>query len=136
MNKPLHILILEDNPIDAELIIRSLTKEGLSFEYIVVDNKNDFIDTLNNTCFDLILSDNSLPQFDATEAVQIVRKQLPDIPFILVTGTVHEDFIISIMKLGIDDYILKDRLTRLAAAIESAVQKKQAEKAKKKPKKN
>lgn len=128
---PLHILILEDNPLDAELLIRTLKKEGLQFTNSVVDNRNDFVEALNNEQFDLILSDNSLPQFDATEAVQIVRKSFPHLPFILVTGTVNEEFVISIMKLGIDDYILKDRLTRLPSAIKSALEKKQTEQEKK-----
>lgn len=121
MIEPIHILILEDNPMDAELMIRALKKEGLQFTNTIVDNRNDFIEALNNETFDLILSDNSLPQFDATEAVQIVRKSFPYLPFILVTGTVNEDFVISIMKLGIDDYILKDRLTRLPSAIANAI---------------
>lgn len=131
MIEPIHILILEDNPMDAELMIRALKKEGLQFTNTIVDNRNDFIEALNNETFDLILSDNSLPQFDATEAVQIVRKSFPYLPFILVTGTVNEDFVISIMKLGIDDYILKDRLTRLPSAIKSALEKKQTEQEKK-----
>lgn len=132
MEKSLRILLLEDNPVDAELVQRSLRKENIAFTCTVVDNRTDFTDALSTETFDLILSDNSLMQFDATEAVQIVRKQLPDIPFILVTGTVHEEFIISIMKLGIDDYILKDRLVRLPSAIESALEKRKAEKEKKK----
>ncbi|MFY7838660.1 MAG: PAS domain S-box protein, partial [Lacibacter sp.] len=70
---------------------------------------------------------NTLPQFEAKEAVKIVRKLHPEMPFILVTGTVNEEFIISIMKLGIDDYILKDRLTRLPSAIANALQNKKAE---------
>lgn len=131
MEKSLRILLLEDNPVDAELVQRSLRKENIAFTCTVVDNRTDFTDALSTETFDLILSDNSLMQFDATEAVQIVRKQLPDIPFILVTGTVHEEFIISIMKLGIDDYILKDRLVRLPSAIESALEKRKAEKEKK-----
>lgn len=131
MINPIHILILEDNPMDAELLIRTVKKEGLQFTNIIVDNRNDFIEALNTENIDLILSDNSLPQFDAKEAVQIVRKSYPHMPFILVTGIVNEDFVISIMKLGIDDYVLKDRLTRLPSAIKSALEKKQTEKEKK-----
>ena len=130
MKKKLNILILEDNPTDAELVKYALRKENMEFESTWVDNRSDFIAALKNNSFDIILSDNSLPQFEAKEAVQIVRDLFTDMPFILVTGTVHEDFIISIMKLGIDDYILKDRLTRLPSAIENAIIKREAEKEK------
>ncbi|TWI85323.1 PAS domain S-box-containing protein [Lacibacter cauensis] len=130
MNKKLNILILEDNPTDVELIKHALRKEEMQYESTWVDNRPDFITALSNNSFDVILSDNSLPQFEAREAVQIVRNLLPDIPFILVTGTVHEDFIINIMKLGIDDYILKDRLTRLPSAIYQAISNKEAKKEK------
>lgn len=132
MEKKLNILILEDNPTDAELITYALRKEGMQFESMWVDNRADFVAALTKNTFDIILSDNSLPQFEAREAVQIVRSMLPDMPFILVTGTVHEDFIISIMKLGIDDYILKDRLKRLPSAIENALQNRQAAREKQK----
>lgn len=127
MKKKLNILLLEDNPTDAELVKYALRKENMEFESTWVDNRVDFIAALKNNSFDIILSDNSLPQFEAKEAVQIVRNMLPDMPFILVTGTVHEEFIISIMKLGIDDYILKDRLTRLPSAIENAIHNREAE---------
>lgn len=127
----LKILIIEDNPADAELLQRFLRKEGLQFESIVAQDKASFLHALDTQTFNLVLSDNSLYQFDATEAVQIIRNRLPDIPFILITGTINEESIVSILKLGIDDYILKDRLTRLPAAIEAAFKSKHAEKEKK-----
>ncbi|RXK58166.1 PAS domain S-box protein [Lacibacter luteus] len=127
MDSTLNILILEDNPTDVELIKYALQREGIKFESCVTDNRTAFTEALKEKSFDIVLSDNTLPQFEAKEAVQIVRNMHPEMPFILVTGTVNEEFIISIMKLGIDDYILKDRLIRLPSAIINAIQNKKAE---------
>lgn len=77
---------------------------------------------------DLILSDNTLPQYNATEALQLVRARFPHLPFILITGTVSEEYAASIIKQGADDYILKDRLIRLPSAIEAALKQRRAEK--------
>lgn len=128
---PLKILIVEDNPDDAELLQRFLKNEGLQFECVVAENKSSFLHALDTQTFNLVLSGNSLQQFDATEALQIVRKRLPGIPFILITGTINEKLIPGILKLGIDDYILKDSLTRLPAAINAAFKTKHTEHEKK-----
>jgi two-component system sensor histidine kinase UhpB len=126
LSKHLKILHLEDSDADAEIVSRLLKKTGLNFESRLVMNKKDFLDALNNFHPDVIISDNSLPQFNATEALEIVNERLNNVPFILVTGTVSEEFAANIIKLGADDYILKDRLARLPAAIETALQKKKA----------
>src|SRR5690606_12969139 len=89
--------------------------------------KEDFLLPLDQFEPDLILADNTLPQFSATEALEIIRERALHIPVILVTGTVSEEFAAGILKLGPDDYIRKDRLARLPAAIEAALQKKEAE---------
>src|SRR5665213_30089 len=127
MENFLRILILEDSATDAEIVLRLLKKEGLQFESLLVINKDEFIRALKQFQPDVIISDNSLPQFNATEALQIVHRNSIDIPFILVTGTVSEEFAAGIIKLGADDYILKDRLGRLPAAIETSLQKKKSE---------
>ena len=77
------------------------------------------------------MSDHSLPQFDSKEALEIARERFPDIPFIMVTGSISEEYAIDMIKTGVDDYILKDRLTRLPTAIMASVQKRKAEKEKK-----
>ena len=94
-------------------------------------NKASFIHELETFRPDLILSDNALPQFNATEALQLVKEQLPHIPFILVTGTASEEFAAGIIKKGADDYILKDRLARLPAAIDAALKHRRIETEKK-----
>jgi PAS domain S-box-containing protein len=130
MEKPLKILLLEDSSLDAKLIERLLKKSALQFEFRHVANKNDFLIALGEYSPDVILSDNSLPSYNATEAVQLVRSLSMHIPFILITGTVSEEFAATIMKLGADDYILKDRMARLPAAIDAALKQRRLEKEK------
>jgi len=82
MNNSLKILILEDNVTDAEIILNVLRKEGLLFTSLLAMNKEEFTQALIQFQPDVIISDNSLPQFDATEALEIVRRNAIDIPFI------------------------------------------------------
>ncbi|HYF29616.1 MAG TPA: PAS domain S-box protein [Chitinophagaceae bacterium] len=130
MEIPLKILLLEDSSTDAEIIQRVLRRDKLQFEPKVADNEKAFLQALDQFRPDVILADNSLPQFNASEALKIINGRSLHIPFILVTGTVSEEFAADIMKLGADDYILKDRLNRLPAAIEAAIKQKQYEKEK------
>lgn len=127
---PLKILILEDIETDAELIMRLLKKEGCACLFKLVMTQESYINALGEFQPEVILSDNSLPQFTALEALQILQQHKMIIPFILVTGTVSEEFAATIIKLGADDYLLKDRLARLPGAIEAALKQKQAEKEK------
>ncbi len=120
--------MLEDNSADAEIVVRLLRKENLHFETSLAMNKEAYMLALDKFEPDLILADNSLPQFSATEALRIARERLLLCPFIMVTGTVSEEFAASIIKLGADDYILKDRLNRLPAAIDAALKQRQSEK--------
>ena len=117
----LKILMLEDDASDAELIQRLLRKEPWTTEFTVTTNRNDFEAALEHFRPDLILADNSLPQFDASDALRLARRQSPGISFIMVTGTVSEEYAVEMIKAGADDYILKDRLIRLPAAIEAAI---------------
>ncbi len=121
MKKPLKILLLEDDSNDARLIQRLLKKSNLNFEFTHVSNKNDFLEAIDTSPPDVVLSDNSLPRFTASEALQMIRQRFQHIPFIMVTGTVSDEFAASIIKLGADDYVLKDRMLRLPAAIEAAI---------------
>jgi PAS domain S-box-containing protein len=128
MNEPLKILILEDSVIDVEIIQRLLVRAGMHCSFHIAMDKNSFLTALEELTLDLIISDNSLPQFDAMEALEITRQQFSHLPFILVTGTVSEEFAADIIRRGADDYILKDRMARLPAAIDAAIKKRKAEK--------
>lgn len=130
MEQQLKILLLEDNPSDAEMLQRLLKKEGFDFECRLAVNKKEYLQCLSSFNPDLIISDNSLPGFNATEALEIYHQHFLSIPFILVTGTVSEEFAAGIIKLGADDYVLKDRLTRLPSAIESALRKRNSDREK------
>lgn len=117
----LRILMLEDSPSDARLIQHALKREGLDHEVRVVETKSDFIAALEDYQPHLILSDHSLVGFDSREALEVVQKSSRKIPFILVTGTVSEEYAVSIIKAGAADYILKSNLSRLTVAIRSAI---------------
>lgn len=121
----LKILMLEDSETDAEIIHRVLKKELQAFEFKLVTNKEAYLIALDEYHPDLILSDNSLPQFSAIEALIILQQRLLFIPFIIVSGAISEEFAVDIIKHGADDYILKDRLTRLPVAIKEVMAKRE-----------
>jgi serine phosphatase RsbU (regulator of sigma subunit)/CheY-like chemotaxis protein len=117
----LKILLLEDSVSDVILLERLLHKSNVPHTMQVVDTEADFRLKLDQFQPDLVLSDHALPAFNSMEALQIVREKGLDIPFILVTGAVSEEFAVNCIKAGADDYILKDRLFRLPTSIEKAL---------------
>ncbi len=122
MKQYLNILILEDNPSDAELIKAELKRNNIKINRLfLVDNKPDFIKTVEENELDIILSDYSLPQFDALTALEITKEKIPDIPFIVVTGTLDEETAVDTIKSGAWDYVLKERLVRLGPALNNAL---------------
>jgi PAS domain S-box-containing protein len=121
--KSVKILLLEDSPTDAALIEHELKKAGLDFAIRIVDRENTYLQALREFKPDLILSDHSLPGFDSSEAFEIYQSRNLSIPFILVTGTVSEEFAVESIKKGIADYVLKSNLIRLAPAIRGALQR-------------
>ncbi len=129
-NNALKILLLEDSSVDAEIVQRLLKKELPHAVVLTVMEKPLFQKALTEFIPDVILADNSLPQLNATEALELSRIAIPFIPFIMVTGTVSEEFAAGIIKSGADDYILKDRLARLPTAIDAALKKCEREKEK------
>ncbi len=131
MKNELHILILEDVPEEAVLVERALRREKIAFVGRRVDSRETFEDALRTFQPDIVLSDHALPQFNSIEALELCRKFNPDIPFILVTGTVSEEFAVTCLKRGADDYILKSNLTRLGSAIRNALNHRETEERKK-----
>jgi len=119
----LKVLHLEDTPTDAELTAIALKKAEILCKILVVDNKKDYIAALKEYSPDLILCDHSLLSIDSWEALSILKEHGLNIPFILVTSTVSEEYAVSIMKAGATDYILKDRMQRLPSAVLSALEK-------------
>lgn len=123
----LKILHIEDVPSDAELVDRMLKRSGIEFEKVIVDTRDEYLDALGKFRPDVILSDHSLPAFNSLEALKILKQHGKDIPFILITATVSEEFAVSVMQEGASDYVLKDRLQRLPNAIINALAKLQSE---------
>jgi signal transduction histidine kinase len=132
MEKELKILMLEDLQDDVGLIERTLSKQGLSFITKRVDTKEEFSEALVSFNPDVILSDHALPQFNSLEALTICHDKGMHVPFILVTGTVSEEFAVSCLKQGADDYVLKSNLVRLPSAIQNALRQRHHETKRKK----
>ena len=122
------ILHLEDSHSDADVVKRVLLKENLNFQYFFADDKESFIHGLTDFKPDVILCDHALPQFNSIMAFDIQKQMKFEIPFILVTGTVSEEYAVEMLKKGIDDYLLKTNLQRLPQAIKSAFDKRKNEK--------
>jgi len=117
----MRILHLEDDLRDAELIREMLVSEGMSCDVVRVDTQADFIDALEQSRFELIFADYSLPAFDGISALNIAKEKAPDIPFIFITGKMGEDRAIETLKHGATDYILKDNLSRLVPSVDRAL---------------
>jgi PAS domain S-box-containing protein len=127
MGNVLKILMLEDSIEDAEFIQTYLRRAGLKHEVTLLCTKEEFIEAIDKQAFDVILSDHQLPQFSSMEALEIRNKKTKLTPFLLVTGAVSEEYAVSIIKEGANDYILKDRLQRLPTAILQAIEKQKIE---------
>ena len=123
MGRTIKILHLEDLPEDAELVGAELKRSGMIFEKLDVDNRRAFINALTDYKPDIIVSDHSLPSFNSFEALEILKASGLHIPFILITATISEEFAVTVMKQGASDYVLKDRMQRLAGAIDNALEK-------------
>jgi len=126
MKNDLKILFLEDNPTDVMLIQKTLRK-SFHFNASHASNREEFITQLFSFSPDIILSDHSLPQFDSLSALEIVKENSPTVPFILVTGSVSEEFAVRCIKSGAENYVLKDNLMRLPLIIENALSKRELE---------
>jgi len=121
MKSVLRILILEDSPNDAELATAKLKRARIACESLRVETRADFLEQLEKFGPDLVLSDSSLPAFDGLSALAIVRDRRPDIPFIIVSGTIGEERAVEALKRGATDYVAKSNLARLPAAVIRAV---------------
>src|SRR5579871_2283713 len=121
LKKEIRILMLEDNPTDAELAGHTLRRGGIRFTHTRVETEKDFVRELTENPPDLILSDYALPGFDGYAALDIAKRDAPNIPFIFVTGTMGEEVAIETLKSGATDYVLKHRLARLVPSVHRAL---------------
>src|SRR5258706_16482066 len=106
MEKELKILMLEDLEDDAQLIERALRKEKFAFTRVRVETRDEFTQALEKFKPDVILSDHSFPQFNSIAALTICQEKKLNLPFLLVTGSVSEEFAVNSLKKGADVYEL------------------------------
>jgi PAS domain S-box-containing protein len=121
LQHPHRILLLEDDAADAELAERTLRRSGLEFTFLQVATREVFEQALRDYDPDIILVDFQVPGFNGQEAVKLVKERREDLPVILVTGFLSDEAAGQFIKLGISDYVLKDRLARLPAAVTGAL---------------
>jgi PAS domain S-box-containing protein/putative nucleotidyltransferase with HDIG domain len=123
--KVLKILIIEDLPTDAELCAREIKKVLGSCEFKRVETREEFTSALKKFKPDVIISDFKLPSFDGLTALKLALEFVPDIPFIVVTGSMNEDTAVECMKAGAWDYIIKEHIKRLGMATLGALEQRE-----------
>ena len=121
MKSPLHILYLEDDPRDAELVQQTLVIGGIKCQVTRVETEADFIASLQQGGFDLILADYTLPSFDGLSALKIAQQEWPHVPLIFLSGTLGEEVAIEALKIGATDYVFKTRLSRIVPSVQRAL---------------
>ncbi len=121
MKKELKIIFVEDMDSDIDLIYRELKRSGIIYISEHVKTAEAFERALERMEPDIILSDYSLPSFDGLSAYRIKQKKYPDIPFIIVSGTIGEENAVALIKEGVTDYALKDKLFTLSSKIARAL---------------
>jgi DNA-binding NtrC family response regulator len=121
MGMPLKLLLAEDNPDDATLLIRALVRSGFDPEWKRVEKEADFLSALHPG-LDIVISDFAMPEFTGLWALQLVKLHCPEVPFIIVSGTIGEETAVEAMRHGAMDYLMKDRLARLGEAVHQALE--------------
>ena len=118
MKVPIRLIVVEDSPSDAALVARSLERAGHALDWRRVETLPQLEAALREQAWDAVLSDNSLPGFDARGALAMVRAAAGDLPFIVVSGEIGEKTAVELMRAGAHDYVNKSELARLAPALE------------------
>jgi signal transduction histidine kinase len=116
--KPIRVLLIEDSPDDAELVLRELKRGGYEVAHERVQTAAELRAALGRTHWEIVLSDYAMPEFSGPEALSLVKSLSLDVPFIIVSGTVGEEAAVAAMLSGAQDYVLKQSLVRLCPAIE------------------
>jgi CheY-like chemotaxis protein len=118
---PLRVLLVEDRPADAALVVRALREAGFAPDWQRVETESEYLAQLDPAP-DVILADYALPHFSGLQALRLLRAQGLTIPFILITGAAGEEAAVNALQEGADDYLLKDRLARLGRAVKRAME--------------
>jgi len=117
----LRVLIVDDSEDDTSLIIRKLSSGGYDPKWERVDSSEAMKNALKREDWDIILCDYKMPNFNAPAALKLAHGNKTDIPFIVVSGAIGEDTAVALMKSGAHDYVMKDKLAKLAVAVERAI---------------
>jgi two-component system cell cycle sensor histidine kinase/response regulator CckA len=125
MSNALRLLILEDEPLDAELEVATLEEAGYACQWERVETQAEFLACLDTPNYDAILVDYNLPSFDGLTALHLYLERDLDLPFIFVSGTMGEETAIESLKAGATDYVMKERLSRLGPAVERALRERE-----------
>jgi two-component system cell cycle sensor histidine kinase/response regulator CckA len=131
VTRPIRVLHLEDNPLDAELVQHKLDAEGLACDILRVDSQQGFESALAQERFDLIISDFNLPNYDGIRALTHAQVVQPETPVIIISGTMGEEEAVRCLHIGATDYLLKERLDRLAPAVRRAIHEAEAQRKRK-----
>jgi diguanylate cyclase (GGDEF)-like protein len=118
LSTPLRALIVEDSADDAELLVRELRRSGYEVRFERAYDGDSLDKALAAGQWDIVFSDHSMPQFGSGAALQMVRGRDPDVPFVIVSGTMGEDVAVDAMRAGANDYLVKGRLARLPAVVD------------------
>ncbi len=121
MNAPLRVLIVEDSADDVLLMAQQLKRAGLDVVYRHIDSADEMNAALVTGDWDAVLADYSMPHFGALPALELIKQRELDLPFIIVSGSIGEDAAVAAMKAGAHDYIMKDKMMRLAPVIEREI---------------
>jgi signal transduction histidine kinase len=125
LNHPVKILILEHDPDDIALLQYELKKGGLQYSSVVVQERGTYEQALRDFKPDIVLSDYALPDFDGAAAFYIKKEMAPDTPFIIVSGTIGEENAVDLIKAGVTDYVLKDKLFTVVTKVGRALKESQ-----------
>ncbi len=116
--QPLRVLLVEDNPDDAALVLRILRRGGYEPDWHRVQTAEALEAALAEGGWEIVLSDYSLPQFDALRALHLLRDRSAFLPFIIISGSIGEETAVAAMRAGANDYVMKTNLARLVPAVE------------------
>ncbi|MBS2025141.1 MAG: response regulator [Deltaproteobacteria bacterium] len=132
MAEPLNVLVIEDTADDAELLVRQLRRAGFDVKFQRVESATQLAAALSSGPFDVVISDYVLPGFSCAEAIRMVRKADPEVPFLVLSGTQGEETAVEVMRAGAHDYLVKQNLHRLGPAVQRELKEAQGRKDKKK----
>jgi len=118
VRKPLRVLLVEDSQDDADLILFTLDEDGFDVVSERVETEGAMRSAIRHSIWDVVISDFNLPSFSAKNAIALLRQEDLDVPFIIVSGCIGEESVVALMKDGVSDFVMKDKLTRLTPAIE------------------